>query len=124
MALTDDQLNLLAETGQVRVETRSSDGTTTRTIIWIVVIDHQVYVRSVDGVDGRWYQRALADPDVAIHVAGEQIGFRAIPVGDHDEIEAVSAALRDKYPAGGSVDRMTRREVLDTTLRLEPAAKA
>ena len=120
MALTEDQLTLLAETGEVRVETRAPDGTTTKTIIWIVVSDGDVYVRSVRGDGGHWYQRALADPQVAIHVDGERIEFRAAPVESGDEIEAVSEALRNKYPAGGSLDRMTAPSVLDTTLRLEP----
>lgn len=120
MALTDDQLTLLDETGQVRVETRALIGKTTKTIIWIVVSDGDVYVRSVRGEGGNWYQRAVADPQVAIHVGGERIEFQAVAVEGVDEIEAVSQALRDKYPAGGSLDRMTDPSVLDTTLRLEP----
>ena len=35
-------------------------------------------------------------------------------------IDQVTEALRAKYPAGGSLDRMTRDEVLAHTLRLEP----
>lgn len=117
MALTDDQLALLDRTREVRVETRSPDSTT-KTIIWIVVIDDEVYVRSVNGEEGRWYQRARSNPLVAIHAEGEPIEFEAVHVDDPEEIEAVSDALRDKYPAGGSVDRMTHASVIDTTLRL------
>lgn len=121
MALTTEQLELLDETGQVRIETRSDRGTV-KTIIWIVVIDREVYVRSVDGDQGRWYRRTIADPSVAIHVDGERIGFDAELVDDDGTIEAVSEAIRDKYPPSGSVDRMTRPEVLSTTLRLVPAS--
>ena len=35
-------------------------------------------------------------------------------------VDQVTEALRAKYPAGGSLDRMTRDEVLAHTLRLEP----
>ncbi len=119
MAISDDQLALLDETQEVHVET-SSDRGTTKTIIWIVVVDGQVYVRSVRGEPGRWYQRALTNPRVSIHVGDHAIDFRAVSVEGPGEIEAVTQALRDKYPPGGSLDQMTRDEVLDTTLRLEP----
>lgn len=119
MAITEDQLRLLDETGQVEIETVSSRGCP-KTIIWIVVVDGTVYVRSVSGEDGRWYQRARANPDVAIHAGGERIGFSAVSVTEDSEIESVSEGLRAKYPPGGPLDRMTRSEVLNTTLRLEP----
>lgn len=120
MALSDDQLTLLDRTKEVEVETLAADGPT-KTIIWIVVVDGVVHVRSVRGPTGHWYRRALSNPLVAIHAEGERIEFRAVHVDDPDEIEAVSGALRAKYPPGGSLDRMTDASVLDTTLRLEPA---
>ena len=121
MPITSEHLSLLDETGEVYIETMSSRGPI-KTIIWIVVIDDQVYVRSVRGESGRWYERALADPSVSVHVGDHEMDFRAVPVEDPGEIEAVSQALREKYPPGGSLDRMTRNEVLDNTLRLEPAS--
>ena len=119
MALSPAQLAWIDETKEVRIETLSSGGAT-RTIIWIVVTGGDVYVRSVRGEDGHWYQRALSNPLVAMEVDGERIEFRAVFVDDADEIMAVTDALQAKYPRGGSLDRMTREEVLDTTLRLDP----
>jgi hypothetical protein len=119
MPLTDAQLTWLDETKEVRIETFSSRSSP-KTIIWVVVADGQVYVRSVRGDDGHWYQRALANPLAAIDIAGDRVEFRAVPVDDAEEILAVSEALRAKYRPGGSLDRMTRDDVLDNTLRLEP----
>jgi len=119
MALSDDQLSLLDETLEVRIETHS-DGDIYETTIWIVVADGEVYIRSVNGEKGHWYQRAISNPFVAIHVDGERLEFRAVHVKDADTIATVSDALRGKYPPGGSLDRMTREEVLDTTFHLEP----
>lgn len=119
MALTDDQLDLLDRTQEVKIETLSPDGPV-KTIIWIVVEDGDVYVRSVRGASGKWYRRVLSNPLVAIHADGERIEFRAVGVDEGNVIETVSSALRDKYPPGGSLDRMTDASVLDTTLRLEP----
>lgn len=116
---TAEQLALIDQTREVRVETFSNSGSV-KTTIWIVAVDDTVYVRSVRGDEGHWYQRALANPLLAIHVGDERIEFRAVHVSDPDEIVAVSNALRDKYPAGGSLDRMTQANVLDNTLRLEP----
>ncbi|MGD2060470.1 MAG: DUF2255 family protein [Acidimicrobiia bacterium] len=119
MALSPDQLAAIDRTNEVLIETFSDRGPT-KTIIWIVEIDGDVYVRSVRGEDGAWYQRVLANPLAAIHVNGERIEFRASHVDDAGTIETVDEALRAKYPAGGSLDRMTRDEVLGTTLRLDP----
>ena len=119
MALTDEQLTLLDETLEVRIET-SSDSGARETIIWVVVDDDEVYIRSVRGQKGRWYERTISNPFVAIHVDDERLEFRAVHVTDSDTVRAVSEAYRAKYPPGGSLDRMTREEVLDTTLHLEP----
>jgi hypothetical protein len=121
MSLSPDQLARLDETKEVHIET-SSDRGSTKTIIWIVVVGDEVYVRSVRGHIGAWYQRALADPRVSVIVGDDRIDFDAVHITDPDVIETVSDALRAKYPAGGSLDRMTRAEVLDTTLRLEPVS--
>ena len=119
MALSPAQLAWIDETKEVRIETVSSRGTT-KTIIWVVVAGGEVYVRSVRAEDGHWYNRALSNPLVAIDVDGERVEFRAVYVDDADEIMAVTDALQAKYPPCGSLDRMTREEVLDTTLRLDP----
>jgi hypothetical protein len=119
MPLTSDQLAWLDQTREVRIETRSARGSR-KTIIWIVVADNEVYVRSVRGESGVWYRRALADPAVAIDIDGGTVGFEAVLVADEGTISAVTSALRAKYPSGGSLDRMTRAEVLSTTLRLDP----
>lgn len=119
MELSNEQLAQIDQTREVRVETFGTSGAV-KTIIWIVVVDDTVYVRSVRGDEGHWYQRALANPLLAIHVGDERIEFRAVHISDPDERVAVSNALRDKYPAGGSLDRMTRANVVDNTLRLEP----
>jgi hypothetical protein len=107
---------------EVEIETRRGPAAAGRTIIWIVVDGGQVYVRSVRGPSGKWYQRLRADPGGAIHVAGTRTTVRAVPVDDAAEIERVSAALRRKYARHhGPLASMLRPETLPTTLRLEPA---
>ena len=107
---------------EVRIETSAPDGPVHRTIVWIVVVDGEVLVRSVRGPRGRWYREALANPDVAIHVDGRRLPARAEHADDPATIEACSGGLREKYRRGPSLRSMLREETLPTTLRLEPAS--
>jgi hypothetical protein len=107
---------------EVRIETSLASGGSRRTIIWIVVDGGRVYVRSVRGPSGKWYQRLRARPEGAVHVAGSRAPVRAVSVDDPAEIERVSEALRRKYAShGSSLANMLRPETLPTTLRLEPS---
>ena len=119
MALSKSQLEILDEVRRVVIQTRSDDRVI-GTIIWVVVDDGDVFVRSVRGDGGKWYQRALADPEVALRVGDDRLPFRAVPAADAESVERVSEALRRKYNPGASLDSMLLREVLGTTLRLAP----
>ncbi len=90
--------------------------------IWIVVVDGVPYVRSVRGPAGRWYRELLARGDGAVVADGKRVPVRGAHDSSPRAIEAVSGALRRKYPrSGASLASMLRTEVLDTTVRLEPA---
>ncbi|MCI0346265.1 MAG: DUF2255 family protein [Chloroflexi bacterium] len=106
---------------EVRIETTAADGAVHRTIIWVVVEDGRIYIRSYRGRTARWYREALARPDVALHVAGRRIPFRAVPAVDPATIAACSAGLTRKYRRSYSLQAMLLDEILDTTLRLESA---
>jgi hypothetical protein len=116
-----DDLAVLAETLEVRIETQAPDGPAHRTIIWVVVDDERVFIRSHRGPGARWYREALANPAVAVHVDGRRIPATAIPADDPDSLERASAALLKKYVADPAARSMVRPEILGTTLRLEPA---
>ena len=120
MAFTTEDLRLIDDTGEVRIETRDADRVY-RTVIWVVVDDGEVFVRSVRGESGRWYQRALRDPNVALHVGGNRTAATAVPATDPESVARTTEALRSKYPKSQSLNSMVRDEVLDTTLRLDPA---
>ena len=116
-----ETLGTLATRTEVAVETTRPNGSKRRTVIWIVVDAGDVFVRSVRGERGHWFQAALDDPNgVALIVDGVQIPVRAELARDLASIERCSAALRAKYRPGGSLDSMVQPEVLETTLRLEP----
>lgn len=117
MSLTAEQRQEIGDAPEVVIETKRGDRVT-GTVIWVAVGDDNVYVRSVRGESGHWYQRAVADPEVALRVGDHRFEFRAIPANDPDSIERASEALRRKY-RGRSLENMLLPEILGTTLRLE-----
>jgi hypothetical protein len=117
----ESDLAAMAAEQEVDIETRSPAGETHRTVIWIVERGGTVYVRSYRGARGRWFQEAVADPDVAIHVDGRRVAARALPATDPASVEACSEGLRAKYRSSQSLGAMLVDDVLPTTLKLVPA---
>jgi len=74
-------------------------------VIWVVVADDEVFVRSVRGGKGRWYRDLATGGSATLEFGGRRLGVQALPTTDPDSI---ARASRD------------RAEVLPTTLRLEP----
>ena len=119
MTLSTQDLERISEASEVLIETRARDRVFA-TVIWVAVDQGEVFVRSVRGHAGRWFQRALADPEVTLRVGDTRFRFRAIPAADDESVRRTSDGLSAKYPKGRSLDAMLRPEVLDTTLLLEP----
>jgi hypothetical protein len=121
MSFADEDLARLAAAEEVEIETQAPDAETRRTVIWVVVDDGNVFIRTYKGPNTRWYRDALANPAVAIHVDGRRLPATAIPATDPDSIERTSSGFRHKYADDTSMPWMLAPNVLDTTLRLEPA---
>jgi hypothetical protein len=124
MARTNkDLLWKLAESDEVQIETRrDAKSPFHRTTIWIVRTNDGVYIRSYKGRKGRWYQEAVANPQVTIRVGRRKLAARAEAERTPAEIRAVSAGYREKYGERwpDETQPMLRRSVLPTTLRLAP----
>jgi hypothetical protein len=121
---SEDLLWKLAESDEIEIETRrDARSPLHRTTIWVVPITEGVYVRSVKGRKGRWYQEAVANPKVTIRVGRRKAAARAEPEHNPLLIRAVNAGYREKYGERWPDDTqpMLRRSVLPTTLRLTPA---
>jgi hypothetical protein len=119
-----ETLNLLDETEEVYIETsRDADSLEHRTTIWAVVVGDEVFVRSVRGHKGCWYQRISAHSEGAVLVGDTRIPVRAAPATDTATVDAVSEAFRSKYEGAwpGPTAGIVRSEVLPTTLKLSPA---
>jgi hypothetical protein len=119
----DDLLWKLAESDEVDIETRrDAKSPLHRTTIWIVPTKDGVYVRSVNGKKGRWYQEAVANPHVTVRVGQRKVAARAELERNPAVLREVSAAYREKYEERwpNDVPPMLRTAVIPTTLRLAP----
>ena len=119
-----ETLRLLDETKEVRIETRrEGDSPEHRTIIWVVVVEGEVFVRSVRGQRGRWYREISSNPEGALHVHNDRLPVRAASATEEATVDAVSAAFKSKYQQSSpaSTEAMVRPETLPTTLKLSPA---
>jgi hypothetical protein len=106
---------------EVEIETRrTGHAPVHRTIIWVVVADGEVYVRSEYGEKGRWFRELMANPDAVLHVEGEAVPVHAERAGDAESVERVSAGYRAKYGDSSALPLMVRDEIASTTARLVP----
>lgn len=113
-----DTLRLLQTVPEVRIRTEKHPDTAV--ITWVVTAGDEVYLRSVRGAKGRWYQDLKAGGPALLEVQGRQIAVQAIPAGDAESIDRASREYLAKYRNSPYAEPMVRVEVLPTTLRLEP----
>lgn len=113
-------LDLLARVREVTIETERLGGERRRTIIWIVVVEGDAYVRSVRGARGAWFRELTRQGAATLRAAGRSVAIRAEPATDAATVEAVSAALIAKYGTGASTVSMLQPDTLPTTIRLLP----
>jgi len=89
-------------------------------VIWVVVADDEVFVRSVRGDKGRWYRDLAAGGSATLEFAGRRLAVQALPASDTDAIARASREYLRKYQSSPYAQSIVRAEVLPTTLRLEP----
>jgi hypothetical protein len=89
-------------------------------VIWVVVADDEVFVRSWAGPRGRWYRDLAAGGPAMLEFTGRQLKVQAIPASDSDAVARASRAFLNKYRTSSHVQEMVRPEILPTTLRLDP----
>jgi len=108
---------------EVEIETYRPDGSPRRTIIWPLVDEGEVFVRSWKGDRGYWYQSATQpNAKVALIIEGRTVPVSVHDATDPESVKRCSHALELKYPDDDSLAGMLREGILGTTLRLEPSA--
>jgi hypothetical protein len=113
-----DTLRELREVQEVRIRTEKHPKSAV--VIWVVVADDEVFVRSWLGAKGRWYRDLAESAPATLEFAGRRLAVRAIPASDPEAVARVSPEFLRKYQRSTHAQEMVRPETLPTTLRLEP----
>ncbi|TWH08983.1 hypothetical protein L618_006000000060 [Rhodococcus rhodochrous J45] len=116
---TKTDLTAIDRDGELHVAAYRLDGTLrTSRIVWHVVVDDALYIRSVRGIEGAWYRGVQRTGAGVI----DAVGVHAEVEFTHDDTrdDAIDAAYRDKYGTGPAVRAITSAQARATTLRVEP----
>jgi len=114
-----DTLSDLRDVQEVAIRTEKHPASPV--VIWVVVADEEVFVRSVRGSKGRWYRDLATGGPAELEFAGRRLGVQALPAGGADSIARASREYLRKYQSSPYAQSIVRDEVLPTTLRLEPS---
>ncbi|TDD60369.1 DUF2255 family protein [Kribbella antibiotica] len=113
------ELQALDRIGEIRVAGRRQDGSLrTLTIIWHVVVDGSLYVRSVRGAEGSWYKGVRRHHEGAIVWDGTTRDVVFVP--DTTVDDEIDAAYLQKYGNGSPTRAITNAAARATTLRVKP----
>jgi hypothetical protein len=116
--LDAETLRQLHEAREIAIRTDKHPDTPV--VIWVVVADEAVFVRSVYGPRGRWYRDLRAGGAATLEFAGRTVPVQAIPETDAAAIERASGEFLRKYRPSPYASTIVKPEILSTTLRLEP----
>ena len=111
-------LDALGEAHEVVLRTGKRPGVAV--VIWVVVADGDVFVRSVRGSRGRWYRDLVENPSATLEVGDRKTAVRAMAAADPQSVERASRAYLKKYEPSPYAKSIVQAKTLPTTLRLEP----
>jgi hypothetical protein len=113
-----ETLSQLRDVREVAIRTEKHPETAV--VIWVVVADDEVFVRSVRGSKGRWYRDLATGGSATLEYSGRRLEVQAVLASDADSIARASREYLRKYQPSPYAQSIVRAEVLPTTLRLEP----
>src|SRR6266478_1237172 len=121
LAMANFDAETLRELRDAReVAIRTDKHPKTGVVIWVVVADGEVFVRSVYGARGRWYQDLAAGGPAMLEFGGRRIAVQAVPESDAGAVDGASREYLRKYQPSPYAPAMVKPDVLRTTPRLGP----
>jgi hypothetical protein len=118
---TSDELDKVGAAEELEIASLRPGGdlSSPRTI-WVISLDDDLYVRSVNGPDSTWYRGVTKRHEGHIEAGGidQDVTF----VEAHDQEDGIDAAYRTKYGrySESILDHITSPDARSTTLRLVP----
>ena len=113
---TSDELNKIGTAEELQIASLGSDGSQRNPLtIWVVRVDDDLYVRSVNGRGSAWFRRTQIRNEGHIQAGGVDKDVTFVDESNPDINEQIDAAYRTKY-------RRYAASIVNTTLT--PAARA
>jgi hypothetical protein len=99
--MTNFDADILSELRDMReVAIRTKKHPKNAVVIWVVVADDQLLVRSVRGTKGRWYRDLAAGGTATLEFAGRRLAVQAVPERDPGAVDrACQSGIPQKVPA-------------------------
>jgi len=122
MTWADDELRRIGDAAELRLASRSPDGSLRPYVtMWTVRVGDDVYVRSAGGPDRPWYRHAIASGAGRVSAGGVERDV-TFTDADPDAHPAIDAAYRAKYDRYGPdvVGHVTGPDTKAVTIRLTP----
>jgi len=113
---TSDELNKIGNAEELQIASLRSDGSQSNPVtIWVVRVDDDLYVRSVNGRGSAWFRGTEVRHEGHIRAGGVDKDVAFLEESNPDINEQIDAAYRTKY-------RRYATSIVNTTLT--PAARA
>lgn len=119
---TQDELASINGVDELQIAPRRQDGSFRSPLpVWMVRDGDDLYVRSVNGRDATWFQRALASGEGRIQAGGVEKVVAFTEIDDNALGDRLDADYRSKYRryAGRIVDSIIAPRARMATLRLD-----
>src|SRR5580704_12510180 len=107
-----DTLRELRDVQEVAIRTEKHPKS--EVVIWVVVADDEVFVRSWRGAEGRWYRDLAAGGPATLEFTGRRLAAQAFPASDPAAIARASREFLRKYQRSTHAQEMVRSETLPT----------
>ena len=122
---TNDELIKIGHAEELHLASLRADGTRRNPVtIWVVRVDDDLYVRSVNGRDSGWFRGVLVRHEGHIRAGGVAKDVRFVEENDaalHQRIDAAYRVKYHHYPAA-YVDACLTSEARAATICLSPRA--
>jgi len=122
-AWTSDELNKIGKAEELELSSLRSDGTMRKTVtIWVVRLDDDLYVRSVNGPTGAWFRGTQVRQEGRVEAGGVYKEVSFVQVVDPQINDRIDAAYRSKYRryAANIVGTILTPQAKASTLKLVP----
>ena len=95
---TRDELNKIGNAEELQIMTHRQDGSLRKPVtIWVVRVNDDLYVRSVNGREGTWFRGALSRHEGQISAGGVVKAVKFVEVTDPDINDKIDKEYLRKY---------------------------